>query len=49
MPSPDLKTLRISQKWLEDFEKKKAKNGGKAPAHMEQQAARHREMVRRLS
>lgn len=47
--SPDPKTLKRVQKDLDKLEKGKKKNGGKAPAHIEAQIGRYRELIRRLS
>jgi hypothetical protein len=47
--SPDPRTLKICEKELAKLEKGKKKNGGKAPADIEQQMGRYRELIRRLS
>jgi len=45
----DPKTLEHCRKELAKLERRKARNGGKAPRHIETLMARYRETIRRLS
>jgi hypothetical protein len=46
---PNADVIKDVRKDLDKLEKKKAKNGGKAPAHVDAQIAKYRELIRRLS